>query len=169
MLARHAALTALLVATLAASACGTSDDANQNTVATAAPADTSPSPDPEPTTAAGTDVADDADGESGEDVQKFPDVIGATAVQDGTTWTISATLSSPYDTPERYADAWRVVGPDGTVYGERILTHDHASEQPFTRSESGIDIPDDVTAVTIEGRDLEFGYGGATYELELPR
>jgi len=106
---------------------------------------------------------------SAADGQMFPDVIDATAERVGDTWTVSATLSSPYDTPERYADAWRVVGPDGTVYGERILTHDHAGEQPFTRSESGISIPDDVVDVVIEGRDLEFGYGGATFTLTLPR
>jgi hypothetical protein len=103
------------------------------------------------------------------DEQAFPDVIDATAQREGGTWTISATLSSPYDTPERYADAWRVVGPDGDVYGERILTHDHASEQPFTRSESGIEIPEDLSEVTIEGRDLANGYGGDTFVLTLDR
>lgn len=100
----------------------------------------------------------------------FPDVIGATARQDGDgTWTISATLSSPYDTPARYADAWRVLGPDGSVYGDRLLTHDHANEQPFTRSQSGIAIPDDVDVVIVEGRDQISGWGGETFELELPR
>lgn len=101
--------------------------------------------------------------------ERFPDVVDATAEFDGETWTISATLSSPYDSPERYADAWRVVGPEGTVYGERILTHDHANEQPFTRSQSGIEIPDDVGEVTIEGRDQVSGYGGETFTLTLPR
>lgn len=100
----------------------------------------------------------------------FPDVINATARQDGDgTWTISATLSSPYDTPERYADAWRVLGRDGSVYGDRLLTHDHANEQPFTRSQSGIAIPDDVNVVIVEGRDQISGWGGETFELELPR
>lgn len=100
----------------------------------------------------------------------FPDVIDATARQDGDgTWTISATLSSPYDTPARYADAWRVLGPDGSVYGDRLLTHDHANEQPFTRSQSGIAIPDDVDVVIVEGRDQISGWGGETFELELPR
>lgn len=100
----------------------------------------------------------------------FPDVVGATAQQaaDGT-WTFSATLSSPYDSPDRYADAWRVVGPDGTVYGIRELLHDHAAEQPFTRSQSGIVIPDEVTTVVVEGRDQISGWGGATVEVELVR
>ncbi len=101
--------------------------------------------------------------------QQFPDVIDATATFDGETWTIAATLSSPYDTPERYADSWRVVGPDGTVYGERFLTHDHANEQPFTRQQTGIVIPDDVDVVTIEGRDQQYGWGGGMFELTLER
>lgn len=98
-----------------------------------------------------------------------PDVVGATAVEaaDGT-WSFSVTLSSPYDTPERYADAWRVLGPDGTVYGIRELAHDHQNEQPFTRSLSGVEIPDDVSIVTIEGRDQVSRWGGATLEVSLP-
>ena len=145
MLMRRA-VTTLMIASLAVAACGGSDDSPD-----------SAAPDP---------VEGEADADS---EQMFPDVIDATAVLDGSTWTISATLSSPYDTPERYADAWRVIDSDGIVYGERILTHDHASEQPFTRSESGIEIPDDVATVTIEGRDQEFGYGGDAFELTLPR
>lgn len=99
----------------------------------------------------------------------YPDVLEAQAVLDADgTWTFSATLSSPYDTPARYADAWRVVGPDGEVYGVRELTHDHQSEQPFTRSSPGIEIPDEVTTVTVQGRDQLSGWGGATVQVELP-
>ena len=100
----------------------------------------------------------------------FPDVVGAGATQSGDgTWTFDVTLSSPYDSPERYADAWRVVGPDGTVYGERILAHDHANEQPFTRSQSGIVIPAGVQTVLIEGRDQVNGWGGGTFSFTLTR
>ncbi len=100
----------------------------------------------------------------------FPDVIGAVAHLDGDgTWTFDATLSSPYDSPDRYADAWRVVGPDGTVYGVRELSHDHASEQPFTRSLSRIEIPEDVSTVTVEGRDQISGWGGGSVTVDLDR
>lgn len=112
----------------------------------------------------GDDEGDQAGGEL------FPDVVDASATRDGDgTWTFSATLSSPYDSAERYADAWRVVGPDGTVYGTRELLHDHANEQPFTRSQSGIEIPDDVDEVTVEGRDQVSGWGGATVAVTLDR
>ena len=100
---------------------------------------------------------------------EFPDILAAQATKTGDgTWRFDVTVSSPYDSPERYADAWRVLGADGTEYGIRVLTHDHASEQPFTRSQSGIEIPDGVMTVTIEGRDLANGWGGGTLELQLP-
>lgn len=101
--------------------------------------------------------------------QLFPDVVGVAADETAEgVWTFRVTLSSPYDTPERYADAWRVVGPDGVVYGERILGHDHANEQPFTRSESGIEIPAEVAFVTVEARDQANGWGGTTLDYQLP-
>lgn len=86
----------------------------------------------------------------------------------GETFSFSVTVSSPYDTPERYADGWRVMGPGGTVYGEHTLAHDHANEQPFTRTQRGVEIPEDVNEVTVEGRDSEHGYGGNTVTVQLP-
>ena len=93
----------------------------------------------------------------------FPAVLAAqlTRNTDGS-FDIAVTVSSPYDTPQRYADGWRVLAPDGTVLGEHTLLHDHANEQPFTRTQQGVIIPSDVLSVTIEGRDLINGYGGGT-------
>lgn len=100
--------------------------------------------------------------------QEFPDIEDgeATRHEDGT-FTFSVTISSPYDTPERYADAWRIVAPDGEVLGVRELLHDHSTEQPFTRSLIGVEIPPGVETVTIEGRDLVNGWGGTAVELAL--
>lgn len=100
---------------------------------------------------------------------EFPDIIGAEAITDASgLWRFSVTVSSPYDSPERYADAWRVVDPDGNELGIRILTHDHASEQPFTRSQSGIEIPDGISEVTVQGRDLQNGWGGGELIVAIP-
>lgn len=101
---------------------------------------------------------------------RFPDVIGVAATYDEAvgSWTFEVTMSSPYDTPDRYADGWRIMGADGTVYGTHTLTHDHAAEQPFTRRQAGVAIPDDVTEVIVEGRDLANGYGGGTAVVTLP-
>jgi hypothetical protein len=93
------------------------------------------------------------------------DVVVA-AGNDG--FAFDVTISSPYDTPQRYADAWRVLAPDGTVLGVRELLHDHAGEQPFTRSLDGVTIPPGVPQVTVEGRDLVNGWGGTTMTVDLP-
>lgn len=73
--------------------------------------------------------------------QPFPDVIEAELSPDGEEFSVSVTISSPYDSPERYADGWRVLTPDGAVLAEHTLHHDHASEQPFTRSRGPFDFP----------------------------
>jgi hypothetical protein len=106
--------------------------------------------------------------ESDHVIVRFPDVIDATAMEstDGV-WGFTVTLSSTYDTPARYADAWRILGDDGVVYGVRELTHDHQAEQPFTRSLNGVEIPSRVIAVTIEGRDQVSGWGGQTFQIAL--
>ncbi|MEQ6917060.1 hypothetical protein [Halomonas aquatica] len=103
------------------------------------------------------------------DIQRFPDVIGVEVDRAGENrFHFDATLSSPYDSPSRYADAFRVQGPDGEVLGVRELLHDHANEQPFTRRLSGVQIPADIERVTVQGRDQEHGYGGQTQTVVLP-
>lgn len=87
----------------------------------------------------------------------------------GEQYTFAVTVSSPYDTPDRYADAFRVRSVDGTVFGVRELTHDHATEQPFARTLSGVVIPAAVTSVVVEGRDQANGWGGGTQTVKLPR
>ena len=101
--------------------------------------------------------------------QSHPDVPAVKVRATGAdTFDFDVTVSSPYDTPQRYADAFRVLGSDGTVYGERKLLHDHAGEQPFTREFHGVKIPRPVRAVVIQARDRRFGYGGKTVEVALP-
>jgi hypothetical protein len=102
--------------------------------------------------------------------QRYPDVeaVEATRAEDGTL-TLAVTLSSPYDSPERYADGWRVLTPDGTELAAHTLGHDHANEQPFTRTQQGVEVPDGVTELVVEGRDLANGYGGSTVTVEVPR
>jgi hypothetical protein len=101
--------------------------------------------------------------------QKYPDVVAAkVSPRGGDRFDFDVTISSPYDTAQRYADAFRVVGAKGEVYGERKLLHDHADEQPFTRDLHGVAIPAGVRAVVVEGRDQRHGYGGRKLEVGLP-
>ena len=119
-------------------------------------------------TDSGENSASDNSGSSGGD--RFPDVtkVEISAEDDGT-YTFDVTMTSPYDTPERYADGWRIMGADGKVLGQMELGHDHASEQPFTRTQSGVDIPDGVESVEVEGHDTDNGYGGDTATMDIPR
>ncbi|MDN5813746.1 MAG: hypothetical protein L0H40_12015, partial [Micrococcaceae bacterium] len=94
-------------------------------------------------------------------------IVDASATQGGDgTWTFEMTLSSPYDSPERHADGWRVTAGD-QVFGEMTLTYNHAAQQHFTRTQTRVQIPNDVSTVTVQGRDLENGYGGSTLEVGL--
>jgi hypothetical protein len=101
--------------------------------------------------------------------QRHPDVLGVSVRHaGGDRFDFDVTISSPYDTPQRYADGFRVSHHDGTVYGERKLWHDHAGEQPFTRDLHGVRIPSGVRTVVIQARDQVHGYGGRTIEVALP-
>ena len=64
--------------------------------------------------------------------------------------------------------AWSVLAPDGTLLGERVLYHPHVNEQPFTRSLSGISIPEGISKVIVRARDSQHGEGGRSLEVELP-
>jgi hypothetical protein len=71
---------------------------------------------------------------------------------------------------DHYANAWEVVSVDGkTVYGTRTLLHPHETEQPFTRSLSGVAIPDGVAAVVVRARDSVHGFGGKEMTVKIAR
>jgi hypothetical protein len=69
---------------------------------------------------------------------------------------------------DHYADRWDVVAPDGEVLGTRVLLHPHVGEQPFTRSLTGVKIPEGTGKVVVRAHDKVHGYGGAEVEVELP-
>lgn len=101
--------------------------------------------------------------------QRFPDVSSAVATRNADdSWTFTVTVSSPYDSAQRFADAWRVRLPGGRVLAVRRLSHHHADEQPFTRSLDGVMIPAEIARVVIEARDSINGYGGRTITVRLP-
>lgn len=121
------------------------------------------------TDAAGSAANEAKDAASDATDQKYPDILEAELSGSDGEYRIAVTVSSPYDSPERYADGWRVLDEDGTVLAEHELGHDHANEQPFTRSRGPFEIPDNVNEVTVEGHDQEHGYGGKTVTIEVPR
>ncbi|UZD66766.1 hypothetical protein [Marinobacter sp. AN1] len=103
------------------------------------------------------------------ETRKYPDVVDVAVTEAGAgRYHFDVTLSSPYDSPERYADAFRVSTPEGKTLGVRKLLHHHANEQPFTRSLRDVAVPEGVSRVVVEGRDQQYGYGGETVEAALP-
>jgi len=101
--------------------------------------------------------------------QRFPDVTAARLTRlAGDGYRLDVTISSPYDTPRRYADGWRVLTPGGRVLGRHRLGHDHADEQPFTRTQDGLHIPTGTRRVSVQGRDRTNGYGGKTVTIAVP-
>jgi N-acetylmuramoyl-L-alanine amidase len=98
----------------------------------------------------------------------YPDVVDVTPLADGEGYSFIVTMSSTYDSVERHADAWRVIGDDGVVYGMLEFAHENSTEQPVTRSLDEVVIPDTVNSVTVQGRDLVYGWGGKTVEVDLP-
>ena len=68
---------------------------------------------------------------------------------------------------DHYANKWDVLAPDGAVLGTRELLHPHETEQPFTRSLTGVKIPASVTEVIVRAHDSVHGYGGAEMTVEL--
>ena len=95
------------------------------------------------------------------------EIVGAKASKSGSTWRFDVTLRHGDTGWDHYADAWRVVGPDGTIYGTRTLYHPHVDEQPFTRSLAGVSIPAGVDQVVIEARDNVHGWAGKKFTVKL--
>ncbi len=99
--------------------------------------------------------------------------VRAVQAADGS-WTFHVTVRHPDTGWEDYADGWDVVTPDGIVLKQnaadpftRLLLHPHDNEQPFTRSQSGIIIPETLTQVTVRAHDLVDGYGGREVVVDL--
>jgi len=95
-------------------------------------------------------------------------VVDVKASKQGDSWTFDVTLEHEDSGWEHYADAWRVVSDDGKEYGTRTLFHPHENEQPFTRSQSGIKIPADVTTVYVEAHDKVHGWSPDRFKYKLP-
>jgi hypothetical protein len=98
-----------------------------------------------------------------------PAVIENVKVSKGAgTYTFDVTVSHTDMGWDDYADSWRIKDMDGNVLGERALAHPHVNEQPFTRSLSGISIPDGITEVMIEAHDTVTGWSPNVKTVRLP-
>ncbi|SHH31781.1 hypothetical protein SAMN05444003_2785 [Cognatiyoonia sediminum] len=97
------------------------------------------------------------------------EIVAVDASKSGDTWRFSVTLQHPDTGWDHYADAWEVLDADGNRLGIRELAHPHVNEQPFTRSQSGILIPEDMDVVYIRARENVDGWNETTTEFVLPK
>ncbi len=154
------------------------DDVSSQPSSTVAPAPTSRPMNPTPTAGVEMEEGTRADTPLAQPTTQFvPDanVEFVRAIQNAdSSWTFQVTVRHPALGWEDYADGWDVLLPDGTVLKRteddpftRLLFHPHETEQPFTRSQSGLTIPDGVTQVTVRAHDLLDGFGGKEIIVDL--
>ncbi len=83
--------------------------------------------------------------------------------------TFSVTLEHDDEGWHHYANQWEVMSLDGQILGSRVLYHPHEHEQPFTRSLSGVMIPQGVSQVKIRAMDSVHGYSKQEVVVDIPR
>ena len=87
------------------------------------------------------------------------EITQVSASKSGDNWRFDVTVRHDDAGWDHYADGWRIFAPDGTELGYRELLHPHVEEQPFTRSLSGVSIPEGVTVVILRAEDSVLGAG----------
>jgi hypothetical protein len=129
------------------------------------PTDTPP---PTPTVAPTATRAETTLDTAGNPDLNFAQVLFVRATQnsDGR-WKFDTTVRHNDEGWDHYADAWQVLDLDGNLLAERILTHPHDTEQPFTRSQSNIDIPPEITQVIVRAKCNVHGFGGQVVLVDL--
>lgn len=96
-----------------------------------------------------------------------PEITKVTAIKLGGKWRFDVSILHTDTGWDHYADSWRVLDMDGNELGMRVLGHPHQTEQPFTRSLSGVQIPNGTTQVQIQARDLPHGWNETTTIVNL--
>ena len=94
----------------------------------------------------------------------YAHVLGTTFTRTGeNTYTVAATVRHNDQGWDNYADAFEVKG-ENVQNGLRELAHPHDNEQPFTRSQSGVEA---TGLVYVEAKDNVEGLGGSVIYLDL--
>jgi hypothetical protein len=179
------ATLAMLLGMFTLSACGlssslTDSESGSTPEATPQPAMATPTPTPVPTeigeaqaestaTLAPSPAQTEVTMTAGNPDLDYAQVIFVRATQNsGGLWKFDTTVRHNDQGWDNYADAWQVVDPTtGQILAERILLHPHDNEQPFTRSQSNIEIPPDVTQVIVRAKDNVEGFGGQEVLVDL--
>jgi len=103
------------------------------------------------------------------------DVVNVFAREDPDgTWTFHVTVKHQDEGWDDYANGWDLVLDDGTVLkadpGDRftkVLRHPHVDEQPFTRTQKGLVIPEGVTSLRVRAHDKRHEFHTLDETIEL--
>jgi len=96
------------------------------------------------------------------------DVVNAEVIRgDDGSFTFNVTVQHADEGWNHYADHWLILDKDEQVIAARKLMHPHVNEQPFTRSLSYIQIPDEVTEVTIRAHCSVDNYSGKNMVIKI--
>jgi len=96
-----------------------------------------------------------------------PEILDVSMQKTGTVWNVSVTMTHPDTGWDHFADGWEVLDSQGNRLGYRELMHPHVEEQPFTRSLSGVVIPDGTREVFVKARCSVDGWAGEAVRVKL--
>jgi hypothetical protein len=90
-----------------------------------------------------------------------PDAMVTAVEADGRpgAYTFSVTIRSNDTGPQHYADWWEVVDERGGLVYRRVLLHDHADEQPFSRTGGPVAVASDQNVI-VRAHVHPTGYSG---------
>ena len=91
------------------------------------------------------------------------DVVAARATGESGDLTVFVTIRSDETGCDQYADWWEVVTPEGELVTRRVLAHSHPDDNPFERSEAGVDLSR-TEPVVIRAHMAPGGYVGDALE-----
>lgn len=85
----------------------------------------------------------------------------------GMLWNFHVTVEHDDTGWDHYADGWEVQDANGQRLAYRKLMHPHVTEQPFTRSLSGVAIPDGTEAVFVKAHCSKSGWSSGLIKVDL--
>ncbi|MCF6445453.1 hypothetical protein [Nereida sp. MMG025] len=80
---------------------------------------------------------------------------------------VAVTIQHPDTGWDHYADGFEVLTMDGTSLGVRTLFHPHVEEQPFTRSLTGVVIPEGHNQIQVRAKCSVDGWSETTTIVDL--
>ncbi len=85
----------------------------------------------------------------------------------GMLWNIHVTVEHADTGWDHYVDGWEVQDANGNVLAYRKLMHPHVNEQPFTRSISGVVIPDGTREIFVKAHCSVDGWSSELVRVKL--